>query len=621
MGVRHGLGGRAMTRRQFVASAAAAGLGAGERAGAGQARPNVLFILADDLGWMDSALYGSRFYRTPNLARLAARGMMFTQAYSANPLCSPTRASLMTGQYPGRLRFTTPAGHLQQAVLDPKLPQRAAQEQKAVCPETRTRLPLEYHTVAEALRDAGYRTAHFGKWHLGWDPYLPTSQGFDRNQPGGSYPGPPSYFAPYRIPGFADGPAGEQIDDRLTAEAVRFIEEPGEAPFFLNYWLFSVHAPFQGKPDLMEQYRSRVDPANPQKSPIMGAMVETMDACLGRLLDALDRTGKAANTLVVFMSDNGGNMYDRPEGVTPTSNAPLRGGKATIYEGGTRVPLLVAWPGKAKPGSRSEEIVSSIDWYPTLLAACGARGKRGQTIDGISLLPALAGRTLRREAIFCHFPHYVPATGNLPSTWVRQGDWKLIRFYADGPKQEDRFELYNLREDLGETRDLATQQPDRVRKMNALIDRHLRDTDALVPKPNPAYAPPVAGWYGNPQAQLALQGGALVVECSGGDPSMTTREVPDQPGPFVLELRMRSRSTGQGQALWATEAQPGFARPRSVFFTVTHDGEWHDYQVALPVATAITSLRLDPCMAPGRVEIAHIRLLTRTGAVAHEWRW
>lgn len=612
-----------MTRRQALSAAGAAAVaptfGRGPEGAA--KRPNVVLILADDLGWMDTATYGSRFYDTPNLTRLARRGMLFHNAYAANPLCSPTRASILTGLYPARLRLTTPAGHVRDVVLDPKLPATGPPAHRAVQPDTRTRLPLDCFTLAEALRDAGYDTAHFGKWHLGWEPFGAENQGFDLVMPGGSYPGPPSYFAPYRMAGFKDGPAGEHIDERLTTEAIRFLDQSRNGPFFLNFWMFSVHAPFQGKSDLIEIYKGRADPRRPQQCPTMGAMIRTMDDCVGRLLDALDERGLTDNTLLIFVSDNGGNMYDRVEGVTPTSNHPLRGGKATIYEGGTRVPMVVSWPGKVRPGSRSGALASTIDLYPTILSALGIDARPGQRFDGRDLLPVLTGRGAKvRDELYCLFPHYVPATGNVPSVWVRQGDWKLIRFFADGPDRRDRFELYNLRRDVGERRDLADAMPAKVREMDALISAHLAAADALVPFANPAYREPVAGWLGNAQADLSASGGLMRLVSSGGDPFMTTEDVPEASGPIVFEWRMRSDSSGHAQVFWVTRAHPAYFRDRSVIVHILHDREWHEYRAELAVGAELTGLRLDPSAGPGTIEIEWIRALSPQGTVLKEYR-
>jgi arylsulfatase A-like enzyme len=610
-----------VNRRQLLARAAAglAGLALeAEAAPTPARRPNVVVILADDLGWMDTSTYGSRFYETPNITRLARGGMLFRNAYAANPLCSPTRASVLTGQYPCRLRLTTPAGHLREVVLDPKLPARAGPDQPAVTPGTRTRLPLEEVTLAESLKMAGYATAHFGKWHLGWAPYEPDAQGFDVSFPGGSYPGPPSYLAPYRMQAAIEAPPGEHIDDRLVAEAERFIESHRDSPFYINFWPFSVHAPFQAKPDLIESYRGKVQLDNPQRSPIMGAMVRTLDDVVGKLMAALDRAGVADNTVVFFISDNGGNMYSRPDGVTPTSNYPLRGGKATIYEGGTRVPWIVVWPGAVRPGTESDAIVSTIDVCPTVLEMTRVHPAPGRPMDGESIVPVLRKRArLKRKTLFCHFPHYVPATGNLPSVWVRRGDWKLIRFFCDGPGQKDRFELYNLREDIGEQHDRSTDHPEMVRELDRLIDRHLADTKALVPIPNPLFGRD--DWFGNAQAEVSLLPDGALLKSSGNDPFMTIGLKAPLTEPSTVEIRMKSSSTGAAQFFWATREKPAFARERCVFFDPQHDGQWHNYRIAIPNAGVVASFRFDPCAAPGEVRIAHIRVLDGAGKLLREW--
>ncbi len=456
-------------------------------------RPNIVFFLADDLGWRDTTVYGSTFYETPNIARLAARGMTFSNAYAASPLCSPTRASILTGQYPHRLRLTTPACHIEQVVLDPTLPKKGPATQKALTPGTRTRLPNEYFTVAEALKEVGYTNGFFGKWHLGRDPYLPENQGFDLVIGGRRHPGPPGsrYFAPWPIDTIPQPIPGEHITDRLAIEAVGFMQKNQQRPFFLCFWDYSVHAPYQAKQPLIDKYRDKVDSDNPQHNPIMAAMIEPLDDAVGRLLDTLDEAGLAENTIIIFTSDNGGNMYDVVEDMPPTNNAPLRNGKGSIYEGGVRVPLIIVWPGHVKAGSTSDEIVTSVDYYPTILEMLSLEPQADQVFDGVSLASMLQQtEPLQREAVFCHFPHYVPATGNLPSASVRQGDFKLIRYFADGPNQEDRLELYNLSTDIGETTNLADAMPQRAAAMNELLTKHLVETQALVPKPNPAYVKP-----------------------------------------------------------------------------------------------------------------------------------
>lgn len=365
-------------------------------------QPNVVIILADDLGWSDTTLYGTtKYYQTPNIERLAKRGMTFTRAYSASPLCSPTRSALLTGLSPARTEITTPNCHLPQVVLEATTGKKAPPDQKAIMPDPPTRLKPEYRTLAETLKDAGYATGHFGKWHLGSEPYSPLQQGFDVDVP--HHPGPSpagSFVAPWKFENFQERTPGEHIEDRMADEAVAWMEKNKDRPFYLNYWMFSVHAPFDAKKANIEKHRGRVNPADPQHSPTYAAMIESMDDAIGTLLDALDRLQVADNTVIIFTSDNGGNMYNEIDGTTPTSNAPLRGGKATMFEGGTRVPGVIVWPDITAAGSRSDAIIQSEDYYPTLLAGLNLKPAEGQRFDGSSILPALKGDALADKAIF-----------------------------------------------------------------------------------------------------------------------------------------------------------------------------------------------------------------------------
>ena len=637
------------TRRDVLAAVGfgAAALAAGRAApgaqkalppaGAKQPRPNIIFFLVDDMGWMDSTLYGSRYYQTPNLERLAKRGMMFTDAYAANPLCSPTRASIMTGKYPCRLGITMPAGHLPPQPDVPLMGKTALKWHKMVCPRARRFLPLGEYTIAEAFRDAGYATAFIGKWHLGHEKWWPTKQGFDVNVAGGHYPGPPSYFSPYRIKTLADGPKGEYITDRLTDEAVGTLRKAAGArdkPFMMCFWHYAVHAPFQGKAKLISKYSKRTDPRGKQGCATMGAMLQSMDESLGRLLDTLDELKLAEDTIIIFFSDNGGNMYSTVEGRPPTNNHPLRGGKGIIYEGGVREPCVVVWPGAVKPGSRSAEIVSSIDWYPTMLDMAGIAPRPAQQLDGVSLVPVLKGDgALGREAIFCHYPHYVPATGNLPATSVRKGNWKLIRLYGEGPDRSYAYELYHLADDIGETKNLAATMPAKVKALDALIAGHVKATGAIVPIPNPAYDPaakpgsprkrgkPVAGWTPSRHCQLSTGRGTLRVKCTGGDPYLHTAALGAVAGPVTVTLRMKSTAGGAGQVFWTTANGRTFHRSRAVAFQPTHDGQWHEYAVKIPAAGAIRSVRLDPATKAGQIEIDAIRLIEADGTVAKAWEF
>ncbi len=458
-------------------------------------RPNIIFILADDLGWSDTTLFGTtKLYKTPNVERLAKRGMLFTRAYAASPLCSPTRASIMTGQSPARIGLTSPTCHLPTVRMEASVAKAAPAWKKALQCASATRLNTSYFTLAEALKATGYATGHFGKWHLGPEPYSPLQQGFDVDVPHHSGPGPAgSYVAPWRFKDFDADPdeLHQHIEDRMAKEAAKWMEKHKDGPFFMNYWMFSVHAPFDAKKALIEKYRAQVDPSNPQRSPTYAAMVESMDDAVGMLLDTVDRLGIADETAVVFLSDNGGNMYNKVDGTTPTSNVPLRGGKATVYEGGVRVPCVVAWPGVTKSACRSDAIIQSTDFYPTFLDLLGLKPQAGQVFDGISIAPALRGEPLGREAIFTYFPHLVPIVPDHlpPAVVAHSGDWTLIRIFHEGENGAHAYRLYNLKDDIGEKNDLSAQQPDRVKKMDAMIDKFLADTKAVVPLRNPKYDP------------------------------------------------------------------------------------------------------------------------------------
>lgn len=457
--------------------------------------PNIVFILADDLGWADTTLYGkTKFYKTPNLERLAKRGMTFTHAYAASPLCSPTRASLITGLHPARIGITEPDCHLPKEVLEAFPHKTAPPGHKATQPETVTRLKTTYFTLAKALKEAGYATGHFGKWHLGPEPYSPLQHGFDVDVPHWAGPGPAgSYIAPWKFQNFdADpGEPHQHIEDRMAKEAVAFMEKHKDEPFFLNYWMFSVHTPFGAKADLIEKYRKLANPADPQRSPTYAAMVESMDDAVGTLMDTLDRLKLTDNTILVFFSDNGGNMYDDVDGTQATSNQPLRGGKATVWEGGIREPCIWSVPGKVAAGTRSDAVIQSVDFYPTFLSLLNLKPQPNQTFDGISIVPALEGKPLQRDAIFTYFPHSPPIVPDWlpPAVAVNEGDWKLIRLFFQGDNGEHRWKLYNLKDDLGEKNDLAAKEPERVKKMDALIEKFLTDTHAVLPLPNPNFKP------------------------------------------------------------------------------------------------------------------------------------
>ena len=435
-------------------------------------KSNVVFILADDLGWKDLACYGSDFYETPNLDAFAKTGVLFTDAYTASPLCSPTRASILTGQEPGRLRFTTPTGHEEEVVLDPEESSKGPAHFKAAEPQTRTRLPNEYLTFAEVLKENEYSTAFMGKWHLGREPYLPDNQGFDVVIGGREHPGPPgpgNFFAPWNCETLPVVPEGTHISDVLTDEAIKYINTNKEKPFLLCLWYYDVHAPFQAKEELITKYQNKLNKTNIQRSPTMGGMIETMDTNIGRVLNTIRDLGLEDETIVVFTSDNGGNMYDGPDCTNPTNNYPLRAGKGNNYEGGVRVPLIVRVPGVTKGGKKSKVITSTVDHYASLLELLDIPFPEGLVTDGNSYVDALKGKKYLREPIYSTFCHNVIATGNRANISMRQGPWRLYKFYFDGPNQEHRYELYNLDDDPGEKDNLYRQFPEIESSLEKLL--------------------------------------------------------------------------------------------------------------------------------------------------------
>ena len=457
-------------------------------------KPKVVFILADDLGWSDTTLFGTtQFYKTPNIERLAKRGMTFTRAYSSSPLCSPTRASVLTGLSPARHGITAPTCHMPKVVLKPVQPTSGPPNAFSTVPVSVSRLDTRFYTLAEMFKDNGYVTGHFGKWHLGPEPYSPLEHGFDVDVPHHPGPGPAgSYVAPWKFKDFDHDPdvPDEHLEDRMAKEAVAFMEQNKDKPFFLNYWMFSVHAPFDAKQSLIDKYRKQVDPKDPQRSPTYAAMVESMDDAVGTLLDTLDRLKIADDTIIIFASDNGGNMYNEVDGTTATSNAPLRGGKATMYEGGVRGPAIVVHPKSIEAGSRSDEMIQSSDFYPTLLEMLSIKAQPNQKFDGVSIVPALQGKSLSREAIFTYFPHAPGVPDWLPpSVSVHQGDWKLIRIFHGGENRKHRYKLFNLNDDVGEQNNLASRFLKRVEQLDALIEQHLIDTQAVRPLPNSRFDP------------------------------------------------------------------------------------------------------------------------------------
>jgi arylsulfatase A-like enzyme len=618
-------------------------------AAAASRRPNVVLFLADDLGWRDTTPYGSTFYETPNIERLAKRGMRFTQAYAANPLCSPTRASIMTGQFPARIGIMTPSCHVEEVKLAATLEEKTSPGRKVISVDSATRLKLEYYTLAEALKDAGYATGHFGKWHLGREPYDPLHQGFDVDVPHTYGPGPAAcYIAPWKFPPelHFQGEPGENIETHMSQEAIKFIRANKDHPFFLNYWAFSVHSPWQGMPKLVEKYEAKAksDPNNPQRNPIMGAMIETMDESVGRLLDTLDELKLTDNTIFIFSSDNGGFSYlghglDTDKYPVPmTNNAPLRGGKSQIYEGGVREPLIVAWPGKVQACATSEEIVQSIDFYPTILDMLGIRPRADVKFDGISIVPALRQTgPLPRQALFCLFTRYAQEQ-TPPGAFVRQGDLKLIRFFHDGPDFAHRYELYNLRDDIGEAVNLADKLPEKVQELDALIEQFLTDTHAVLPKPNLAYKPHAAPapeaaattapgvpktWRAVRYAQLSLADGALVVTADGAGVPVIMTKAPAVEGDIIVEFRIRTTCAGPAHVFWHAGSEGGFPAERAVTVNFANDGQWHECAAKMTIPDTdgnLSGIRIDPTPDKnGRIEFDWVRIKKANGKIVIQW--
>ena len=457
---------------------------------------NVVFILADDLGWSDTELYGqTKLYETPNLLRLAEQGCTFNRAYANSPLCSPTRASFLTGQTPARHGSTQPRHHTKTVALKAELAKRTHPSAKALPVASATRLDTNFPTIGKMMKQAGYATGHFGKWHLGPEPYSPLEHGFDKDIPHHTGAGPgKSFVAPWSLQHIKEDYPGQHIEDRMAEESIKWLDTlADDQPFYMNYWMFSVHAPFDAKEELIEKYRESIDPNNPQRSATYAAMVHSLDDAIGSLLDEIERKGIADNTVIIFTSDNGGNMYSEiadDGGAVPTSNTPLRGGKASMYEGGVRVPCVVVWPGVTTPGSRSDEMIQTSDFYTTILQGMGIALPENHVVDGIDIRPALQGETLERKGIFTYFPCLVPVPEWLPpSVSVHSGKWKLIRVFHGGENGQHDYKLYDLSEDIGEAKNLASAYPEVVQTLDQLIEEYLADAGAVTPMPNPDFNP------------------------------------------------------------------------------------------------------------------------------------
>ena len=433
--------------------------------------PHIILIMTDDMGWMDLSCQGNGKLRTPNIDAFAKQGVRFTDAYSASPVCSPTRAALMTGLAPARLNITQHGAD--RPIFWPK-------DRKVQPPVIEHILPLERVTMAERLQDVGYATGFFGKWHLsgsavkqedpstGGSAYYPDQQGFDVNFGGCGKGGPPTYFDPYRIPTLKPRKTGEYLSDRLADETVTWMRVNQEKPMFVCLWTYNPHYPFEAPAHLIPAYKGKEGLG--LVHPIYGAQIEATDIAVGRVLDEIDRLGIADNTLVIFTSDNGGWSG-------ATDNRPLRKGKGYLYEGGIRVPLIIRWPGVTKAGVTDPTPVISMDLTATILDAARVSRDKGKVVDGASLKPVLAGKKLSREPLFFHYPHWAFHKENCPGSAIRDGKHKLILSYDN-----DSVELYDLSEDLGEKNDLSGDFPEVAAKLRKQLEGWLKKTGAGIPQ-------------------------------------------------------------------------------------------------------------------------------------------
>jgi arylsulfatase A-like enzyme len=483
----------------------------------GAERPNIVVFVADDLGQRDLGCYGSTFYETPHLDRLAAEGARFTDAYATCPVCSPSRASLMTGMYPQRLGVTDYIGAPQ--------PAKWTRNTRLLPAAYRERLDLETRTVAEALKESGYATFFAGKWHLGTESFYPEKHGFDINrggiEKGGPYGGK-QYFSPYGNPRLEDGPPGEHLPDRLGRETAAFIEANRDRPFLAWLSFYSVHTPLMAREDLRIKYEAKQrrlgleakwgregerDVRLEQDHAVYAGMVEAMDLAVGTVLQKLAALGLDRKTLVLFTSDNGG--LSTSEG-WPTSNAPLRAGKGWLYEGGVRVPLIARWTGVIGPGRVIRDPVSGLDFFSTLVELAGAGGSleanANRKPDGASLLSMVKSKTaMASRSLFWHYPHY-GNQGGAPGSAMRQGRWKLIEWF-----EEDRLELFDLDRDPGERMDLAKVEKDRARSMREELKVWRQEVGAIVPDENPGYDP------AKPSGRAATRPGAVKRQTGTGN--------------------------------------------------------------------------------------------------------
>jgi arylsulfatase A-like enzyme len=468
-------------------------------------KPNIVFILADDLGWKDTGAYHSYSFETPNIDKLAGEGVRFTRFYTY-PSCSPSRSGFISGMDPDRLGITAPVCHQPQVILHSTLPKTGPPFDREIEPSCVTRLDTTIISYASVLHDAGYTTGHFGKWHLGREPYSPLQHGFDVDVPHVDFPGPSgSYTAPWNKD-IAAGMTlpfkpGDHLEDHMAQEACAFIDKNKDHPFLLDYWAFSVHSPLKGaKEDYVQKYKDIHGSDHPQNNPVYASMVKSLDDAVGTLEACLEKDGLAQNTIVVFASDNGGvEFYDNGgmddkqyQGTPATSNSPLRAGKGTAYEGGVREPFIVKWPGVTKAGTVTSALAECMDVFPTFIEAAGGK-LPDQPLDGYSLVPLLNGtKASVRNRVFCIQPQYqfnYSPPVYAPVASVTSDQWKLIKFYGDNSDGSDRYELHNLSDDIGETFDFSAGEPEIVATLSKDLDRYTARIHAVLPVPNPNFNP------------------------------------------------------------------------------------------------------------------------------------
>jgi uncharacterized sulfatase len=466
--------------------------------------PNIVFILADDLGWADLPMYGNKFNEAPNLTTMANDGMLFTNAYAANPVCSPTRASIQTGQYPARIG------------INDFLPGHWRPYEQLSVPKNSTQfLPEDYMTIGEALQQTGYKTGYFGKWHLGFNnPHFPGNQGYDESVVylgGGFF----NYAEKMHPP--QDFPQGKVLSEALTDLSVNFIEKNKENPFFLFLAHYDVHVQLDADTMLIQKYLNKPKSPGYASNTVYAAMIEHLDNSVGRILAKLASEGLDDNTLIVFFSDNGGliSRFDQIPLIDKrsqhyyqddsllyitTSNDPLKAEKGTVLEGGIRVPMIVRWPEIVKAGTQSDELVSSIDFFPTLIAAAGGKQPEAQLVDGIDLTPLLSSEDpLAERSLFWHYPVYHHAE---PAGAIRQGEWKLIHFMTD-----DHLELYNLKQDIGESNNLVHQETELAKELYTTLQNWRNQVNAAMPEANAAFDPEKRyEWVKHPDLETMLRG-------------------------------------------------------------------------------------------------------------------